>query len=83
VSGPRDPKAVENSRRERAEIRRVWLELVQRNPFRRVTADLIRSHLPFQLARSTVYWHMEAIRAEAELERCNSSDSSERTSSVG
>jgi len=58
---------VTRSLRERAQIRRVWLELVQREPFERHTAKEIARHLPFRLARSSVYWHMQAIRAEAAL----------------
>jgi hypothetical protein len=58
---------VTRSLRERAQIRRVWLELVQREPFERHTAKEIARHLPFKLARSSVYWHMQRIRAEAAL----------------
>jgi hypothetical protein len=65
---PRNRKAVRRALRERAEIRRVWLELVNAEPFERRTAKAIARHLPFKLARSTIYWHMQQIRLEAELE---------------
>jgi hypothetical protein len=70
---PRDPKAVARALRERAQIRHVWLDLVQREPFERHTAKDIARHLPFKLARSTIYWHMQRIRLEAELEAVNGS----------
>jgi hypothetical protein len=70
----RDLKAVERSQRERAEIRRVWLELVQRQPFARHTIDSIGAKLPFRLARSTIHWHMNAIRHEEHTERTNGAD---------
>jgi hypothetical protein len=72
VPVPRNPKAVKRSLRERAEIRRVWLELVQREPFERHTAKEIAKHLPFKLARNTVYWHMGRIRLDAALEALES-----------
>jgi hypothetical protein len=65
---PRNPKAVRRSQRERAEIRRVWLELVQAEPFERHTAKEIAKRLPFKLARNSIYWHMGKIRLEAALE---------------
>jgi hypothetical protein len=61
----RNPKAVQRSRREREEIRRVWLDLETRWPFERHTAKDIARRLPFRLALSTIYWHMEQIRIEA------------------
>lgn len=67
MTTPRNPKAVRRAQRERAEIRRVWLELVQREPFERHTAKDIAKRLPFTLARSTIYWHMQRIRLEGEL----------------
>jgi AcrR family transcriptional regulator len=67
VTGPRNPRAVARALRERAEIRRVWLELVQREPFERHTAKDIAKRLPFKLARNTIYWHMGKIRLEAGL----------------
>jgi hypothetical protein len=68
VTTPRNRKAVRRAERERAEIRRIWLELVQAEPFERHTHKDIAKHLPFKLARSTIYWHMQRIRLEAELE---------------
>jgi hypothetical protein len=68
----RDPKAVQRSLRERAQIRRVWLDLVQREPFERHTAKDIAKHLPFKLAPNTIYWHMGKIRLEAALEALGS-----------
>jgi hypothetical protein len=71
----RNRQAVERSQRERAEIRRVWLNLVQRWPFERWTAKDISRRLNFTLALSTVYWHMEQIRlAAAEPEYRNDSN---------
>jgi AcrR family transcriptional regulator len=68
VTGPRNPRVVARRLRERAEIRRVWLELVQQQPFERATAKDIAKRLPFKLARSTIYWHMQRIGLEARLE---------------
>jgi hypothetical protein len=68
VTGPRNPRAVARGLRERAEIRRVWLELVRAEPFERHTAKDIAKRLPFKLARSTIYWHMQRISVEAQLE---------------
>jgi hypothetical protein len=68
VTGPRNARSVARAQRQRAEIRRVWLELVQLQPFERHTHKDIAKHLPFRLSRSTIYWHMQRIRLEAELE---------------
>ena len=69
MSGPpRNPRAVARAQRERAAIRAVWLDLVQREPFERHTAKDIARHLPFKLSRSTIYWHMQRISLEARLE---------------
>jgi hypothetical protein len=67
MSGPRNRKAFSRAQRERAAIRAIWLELVARQPFERVTAEGIRRRLPFRLARRTVSHHMERIRLEAIL----------------
>jgi hypothetical protein len=61
----RNPSAVQRALYQRVEIRRIWLECVQREPFERHTAKSIGRLLPFRLARSTVAWHMEQIRLEA------------------
>lgn len=62
----RNRRAVERSLRERAEIRRVWLELVQRWPFERHTAkDIGRQLHGLRLSDNAVRWHMRAIQAEA------------------
>ena len=65
MTGPRNPRAVARSLRERAHIRRVWLELVQREPFERHDAKTIARRLPFSLSESAIRWHMRAIRTEA------------------
>jgi hypothetical protein len=66
-SGPRNPRAVKRSLREREEIRRVWLDLVQAEPFERHTAEAIRRRLTVRLSRRAVAWHMSRIRLEAAL----------------
>jgi hypothetical protein len=65
VSGPRDPGAVERSLRKRAVIERVWLGLVQREPFKRHQAKDISRRLPFRLSDEAIRWHMRAIRDAA------------------
>jgi hypothetical protein len=67
VTAPRNPRAVARSLRERAEIRRVWLELVQAEPFERHDAAAIARRLPFKLSASGIRWHMRHIRTEALL----------------
>ena len=65
MTGPRNPRAVKRSLRERAEIRRVWLDLVQAAPFERHDAASIAARLHFKLSPSAIRWHMRAIRTEA------------------
>jgi hypothetical protein len=65
MSRPQNAKAVQRALRERKAIRRVWLELIHRRPFERVTAKDIAPHLRFKLADCTICWHMRAIRTEA------------------
>ena len=66
----------------RAEIRAYLLEHARRHPLGRgLTAWEIQAHLRplgVHLATSTIYWHLEQIRAEVDepLEGCNFSNSS-------
>jgi hypothetical protein len=71
---PRNPRAVARALRERAEIRRVWLELVRAEPFERVTARILAARLPFRLSISALHWHMRHIRLEACLAEPQSVD---------
>jgi hypothetical protein len=64
----RNLQAVEQSRRERDEIRGVMLDLAQRWPLARHTEKSIARHLSFALPRSTLHWHIQQIRAEADAE---------------
>jgi hypothetical protein len=65
VTSPRNIKAFRRSQRYRVEIRRVWIDLVQRRPFEPVTAAAIARHLKFTLSASAIRWHMRAIRTAA------------------
>lgn len=59
-------KAVRQGARERAEIERLWLEQLQRYPFRKHTPKSLAPKLPFDppLSLKAIYWHMDAIRRE-------------------
>jgi hypothetical protein len=70
----RKHKAVERSLRERAEIRRIWLELIRRAPFEQHTARAIGRRLSFNLTDDAVRWHMRAIRAAAAVELVSGPD---------
>ena len=65
----RDPNAVARSESKRAVIRRVWREQWLKYsqcwpPGQAPTEKTISAELPFAMAPSTVYWHMERIREE-------------------
>ncbi|MDA8350402.1 MAG: hypothetical protein M0038_16665 [Pseudomonadota bacterium] len=81
-TGPRNRVAFERGQRAREAIRQLLLEYSQRYPLgRSLTAWEIQAHLRplgIRLATSTIYWHLEQIRAEVDepLEGCNFSNSS-------
>jgi hypothetical protein len=88
VSGPRNLRAFESSRRARAAIRGAWLGLIRRQPFRRYSARHIRRELPVEFAalpERTIQWHMQCIAEEAERDElpCASRNSSPALPSVG
>jgi hypothetical protein len=65
----RDLKAVARSESKRAVIRRVWLRqwltyAQSWPPGQAPTEKTISQQLPFKMAPSTVYWHMERIREQ-------------------
>lgn len=57
-----NPQAELESARAEAEVRRVWLAQIYRNPFARITAKTIAAELPYYLPRSTISWHMGRLR---------------------
>jgi hypothetical protein len=61
VTVPRNPGAIERSLRERAAIKRVWLELLQRRPFARHSAKDVARLLPFQLSDEAINWHLRKL----------------------
>ena len=82
MSGPRNRVAFERGQRAREAIRQLLLEHAHRYPLgRSLTAWEIQAHLRplgVHIATSTIYWHLEQIRAEVDepLEGCNFSNSS-------
>jgi hypothetical protein len=64
-TGPRNRTAAARGQRRRTEIRRVWLELIRLRPFEPVTARTLAPLLTFKIERTTLCWHMRAIRTEA------------------
>ena len=83
MSGPRNRVAWERGQRAREAIRQILLEYSQHRPLgRSLTAWEIQAHLRLlgvHLATSTIYWHVQQIRAEVDdepLEGCNFSNSS-------
>ena len=82
--GPRNRVAWKRGQRAREAIRAALLEHARRHPLgRSLTAWEIQMHLRprgIHLATSTIYWHLEQIRAEVDepLEGCNFSNSSKR-----
>ena len=64
-AGPRNRKAAARGLRRRREIKRVWLELIRLRPFEPVTTVTLAPLLTFKIERTTLCWHMRAIRAEA------------------
>lgn len=64
MSGPRNHTAFERSLHVRAEIRRAWLELLRRRPFRRHTAEHVRRELPVEMrgmGDTAINWHLRAL----------------------
>jgi hypothetical protein len=80
TGGPRNRPAFQAGQRAREAIRRLMLEHARLHPLARpLTGKELRHGLRtghgISLAPSTVYWHIEQIRREAESERWNSSNS--------
>jgi hypothetical protein len=82
--GPRNRVAWERGQRAREAIRQLLLEYSQRYPLgRSLTAWEIQAHLRplgIHLATSTIYWHLQQIRAEVDEppEGCDFYNSSKR-----
>lgn len=69
MNGPRNPKAYARGQANRSAIRAVILEHVRRFPLARpLSGEQLRAHFP-HLALSTIYWHLEQIRTEAQMQQ--------------
>jgi hypothetical protein len=76
------PKAVARSLRERAEIRRIWLELHRQRPFARHCAKDVAQRLSFKLSTDAISWHLRALDAATEADSTGSFRAAECSSDL-